>query len=126
MNFDTYIPRKRKVNPAYWNGIRNKCIRYYYYVQRGLAFFNEFRYLIMAIFGMYYTLKMNNPIYIPIMFIVCTPVLGLFGYMYIHKMAKVMEHYNFLFSTYWGRYSMDLTEERNKLLEEIRDKLKEK
>lgn len=126
MNLDDYQPKERKINPKYWDGTHNKFIRYYYYVQRGLAFFNEFRYLIMAIFGLYYTLKMDNPFLIPVMFVICTPFLLVIGYLYIHKMAKIMEYYTLLFSTHWGLYTMDLTEQRNKLLEEILHELRTK
>ena len=42
----------------HFKGLKNKSIRYYFYIQKGLALCNEFRYLMMAIFGIYFTLKL--------------------------------------------------------------------
>ena len=49
--------RKKYRDVSYWNGSKNRVVRWYFYCQRGLALFNEFRYLIMLIFGAYMLLK---------------------------------------------------------------------
>lgn len=103
----------------YWDGNSNKFIRYYFYSQRGLALFNEFRYLFMVIFGVYFALKLNNPIWFVLMFVVSVPILCFFGWLSVHKIAKVVDWLNIEFSTHWGRYGYELQERQIKLLEEI-------
>ena len=105
----------------YWDGKSNKAIRYYFYAKRGLALLNEFRYLIMAIFALYYTLRLSNPIYLILMFCVSLPVLIGFGYLCVHHMAKVIEFLNVEFSTHFRRYQIQLQEKTLKVLEKIAD-----
>lgn len=109
----------------YWDGGSNKAIRYYFYSQRGLALFNEFRYLFMIIFGAYVLMKLNNPVWLLVMFVISCPLLCLFGWLQVHKMAKVMDWLNVEFSTFWTRYSFDLQERQVKAVEEINHAVKE-
>jgi hypothetical protein len=106
-----------ELKERYWSGNRNKVIRYYYYVRRGLELLNEFRYLLMAIFGVYLAMKMSNPILLIFMFLVSIPVLIVLGWLMVHHISKVIEWLNVEFSTYWGRYTYDLQE---KILEELK------
>lgn len=108
----------------YWSGKKNKAIRYYYYTQKGLELLNEFRYLVMIIFGVYLAMKVDNVLLLPLMFLVALPVLIFLGWLSVHHMKKVMEWISIKFSTHWGMYSYRLQEERNKILREIRDEKK--
>ena len=110
-----------KAESKYWDGWKNKSIRYYFYIQRGLELLNEFRYLLMAIFAVYYALKVDNILFIPLMFVLSIPILVIFGYINVHYMKKVTEYLNVEFSTHWGRYNFELIEKQIKLLEEIKD-----
>lgn len=101
----------------YWNGSTNKLIRFYFYSQRGLALLNEGRYLIMGVFALYYTLKLENPLLLVGMFGVAVPVLIVLGWVQVHKVGKVVDWLSIQFSTHWGRYQYTL-------LEEIRDELR--
>lgn len=101
-----------------WQGTINKIIRYYFYVQRGLMLFNEFRYLFMLIFGAYYTLKLTNYAWLVAMFFASIPVLILAGWSSVHKIGHVVDWLNIEFSTHWGRYQFKLLEE---LIDEIRE-----
>ena len=109
----------------YWDGKANKVIRYYFYSQRGLALFNEFRYLFMVIFGAYVLMKLSNPWWLVVMFVISFPLLCLFGWLQVHRMAKVMDWLNIEFSTFWSRYSFDLQERQVKAVEEINNAVKE-
>ena len=111
--------KEKEVVEHYYKGWKNKAIRYYYYVQNGLALLNEFRYLLMGIFACYYTLKLDNPLLIPLMFIVAIPVLGVIGYIAVMHIHKVIEYLNVQFTTTWSRYNYDLNEERNQLLKQL-------
>ena len=107
----------------YWHGVTNKIIRYYFYSQRGLALFNEFRYLFMLIFGAYIIFKLNNPLWLGVMFITSLPLLILIGYVSVHYISKVVDWLNIEFATYWSRYSFNLQERIADTLEEINIKL---
>ena len=113
----------KECDPKFWNGRKNKSIRYYFYMQQGLLLLNEFRYLIMAVFAVYLTFKLENPLFLPLMFLVALPVLVFLGYLSVHHIAKVIEYLNIQYSTHWSRYGIDLQEKRNKSLEEINAKL---
>ena len=109
----------------YWNGSSNKFIRYYFYSQRGLALFNEFRYLIMAIFGAYLLLKMSNPVWLGVMFIGSIVVLCAAGWLQVHRMAKVMDWLGVEFATYWSKYSFELQERQVRAIEEINENVRD-
>lgn len=110
----------------YWDGKHNELIRYYYYSQRGLALFNEFRYVFMVIFGIYLALKLSNPLWLVAMFAVSLPLLIGIGWLAVHKISKVVDWLNVEFATHWGRYTYTLQENQNKILQEILEELKNK
>jgi hypothetical protein len=114
------LPDKKE----YWNGNKNKAVRWYFYVQRGLALVNDFRYLLMGIFGVYLLLKIDNPIWLFLMFIIAVPVLLFLGWLQVHHMAKVINWLEVEFASYWSRYSFDLSERSVKALEDINKKTK--
>jgi len=103
----------------YWTGNKNKFIRYYFYVQKGLALLNEARYLVMAIFALYVVLKFDNILFLPLMFLASLPLLIFLGWLYVHHMAKVMEYLSVKYSTHWSKYGYELQEKRNKTLKLI-------
>ncbi len=107
----------------YWEGNKNKAIRYYFYAQKGLELLNEFRYLVMIIFGIYLALKIDNFLLLPLMFVVSLPVLIFLGWLSVHHMKIVIEWISIKFATHWGIYSYKLQEERNNLLKEIKKEL---
>lgn len=109
----------------YWNGNKNKVIRYYFYSQRGLGLFNEFRYLFMLIFGIYVILKLDHYGWLVGMFVVSVPILCFFGWLQVHHLAKVFDWLNIEFATYWSRYSFDLQERQVKAVENIDRKIKD-
>ncbi len=108
----------------YWNGIENKLIRYWFYITRGLDLLNQFKYLIGAIFALYWMLKLNNPFVLLFIFLACLPVLFVVGYYSIHKMGKVMDWLNIEFASHWSRYSFELQERQVKAVESIEKKIK--
>ena len=108
----------------YWNGTKNRSVRYYFYVQKGLALLNELRYLVMAIMGIYVIFKFNNPLLMPLMFFASVPILVFFGWLDVHHMAKIMEFLNIKYSTHYSKRNYDLQEERNILIKELLKELK--
>jgi len=120
---DKHLKNDKETEHKYWSGPKNKIIRYYFYSQRGLALFNEFRYLFMLIFGVYVVLKLNNPIWLFLMFIVSCPVLIWLGFISVHHIAKVSDWLNIEFATYWSRYQFSLQERIVKALESIDKKV---
>lgn len=110
-----------KLNPLdkekFWNGSKNKSIRYYFYTQRGLALLNEFRYLAMGIFALYFALEVDNILLIPIMFAVSIPALVILGWLSVHHIDKVVEFLQTQYATHFNRYNIELQEQQ---LEELR------
>lgn len=106
-----------------WDGAKNKSVRMYFYCQRGLALINEFRYVIMTIFGVYMLLKLNNPWIMVAMFVVIVPILIVLGWMQVHHMAKVMNWLDVEFASFWSRYGFELSERSVKALESIDSKI---
>lgn len=103
----------------HWQGLRNRVVRYYFYVQRGLALLNEFRYLIMAILAVYALLDMKSPWLMMVMFVVAVPILLVLGWMYTYKMAKTMDFLNVKFSTHYSKYNIELQERQTEALETL-------
>lgn len=112
-----------KISPEhrknYWDGHRNKLIRYYFYIQKGLALLNEFRYLIMAVMATYALLKLDNPWMMPLMFAGSIPILLILGYISVHYMSTVMDFLGIQFGTHFGRRSVELQEETLAVLKEL-------
>jgi hypothetical protein len=111
------------MDTRYWDGWWNKLVRYYFYVNRGLQLFNEARYLIMSIFAIYFATKLDNIWLIPLMFVVSLPVLVFFGWLFVHKMAKITDFLNVEFSTHWSKYGYELQENIISELKEVNLKL---
>jgi hypothetical protein len=118
------LSEKELLLEKYWNGNCNKLIRYWFYIQRGLDIFNGFKYLIAAIFGIYWTLKLTEPAWLVVFLSISILVLSFIGYIAVHFMNKVMDYLNIEFGTYWSRYNFELMERQLKKLEEISDGIK--
>lgn len=110
----------RKDKGKYWYGGKNKAIRYYFYVQQGLALLNEFRYLIMSVLAIYALLKLDNPWLMPLMFFLALPILAIVGYISVHHVQKVMEWLNIEYTTHFNRYNITLQEKQKVLLVQLR------
>lgn len=108
----------------YWNGVANRGVRYYFYCNRGLTLLNEFRYLLMGILAVYALLKLDNPWTMLVMFVVAVPILCVLGWVFTHKMARVMDFLNINFSTHFSKYSIEMQERQVKALESIEEKIK--
>ena len=102
-----------------WLGTSNKLIRYYFYINTGLNVFNNFKYLVAAIIGIYWTLHLHTPILLILMFAISIPILGIIGYYSIHRINKVMDWLNVKFGSHYAIQQFEL-------LREIRDMLREK
>jgi hypothetical protein len=95
----------------HWAGIKNKIIRYYFYVNTGLNVFNNFKYLVAAIFGLYLVLHLKNGIWLGIMFVISVPILGVIGYYSVHHINKVMNWLDVRFGSYYTLRQIELLEE---------------
>ena len=91
----------------------------YFYLQRGMTWVNEFKYVAAGIFAVYYTLKLDNHIFIPLADLVVIPVLTVSGWVYVHWIAKPIDWLNIEYATYWQRYSFSLQEKQNELIEKV-------
>ena len=108
----------------YWDGGLNHSIRFYFYIQRGLALLNEFRYLVMIVMATYALLRLENPWLMPIMFFASLPVLLVFGHISVHTMSKVMDFLGVQFGTYQSKRSLELQEQTLEALNKLNERLK--
>lgn len=111
------------MNEDYLVGGKNKSIRYYFYVSNGLGILNEFRNLGLAIFAIYFTLKLTNPLWILVMGIISTILLGWTGYIVVHHISRVREWLNTKFGSHYAIKNFDYTKGTYELLVEINKKL---
>jgi hypothetical protein len=108
----------------YWNGSKNKAIRYWFYIKQGIAVLNEVRNLFFIVFGAIFTFREQYPIlnnigFVVGIFAVSFLILFVVGFIFTHHVNKVADWLQIQFSTHWGRYQYTL-------LEEIRDAIKAK
>ena len=103
----------------HWRGWKNRLIRYYYYINTGLNVFNNFKYLVAAIFGIYWTLHLKNPYWLLIMGGLSIPILAGIGHYSVHHVNKVMNWLDVRFGSYYSLKQITL-------LEEIKDALTKK
>lgn len=106
----------------HWHGWQNKAIRYWFYINKGLDIFNQFRYLLAAIIGIYWTLHLNNRLYLIAMFAGSIPILTVVGYYSIHHWNKVMDWLNVKFGTHYGIASFELQTEIRDAVKKLADK----
>ncbi len=99
---DEIMLNANQYDQQYMLGPENRLIRYYYYLNTGLGILNQFRNLLLGIFGLYVILKLTNPLYLILFFLLSVPVLTLTGYYNVHRMNKVMEWIGLRFSSHYA------------------------
>lgn len=117
---------RNEYTKTYDKGFLNHGVRAWFYLQKGLTLMNEFKYLVAGILALYYTLQLDSYVILLAIFIVSIPVLTFIGWFHTHKMAKSMEWTAMMFSSYFARYNVDLSEKTVKLLDDILQELKNK
>lgn len=115
-----------ELKKLYWDGAFNKSCRYWYYLNKGIDIFNQFRYLFALFFGIYYTLHLKNPWWLIAMFVISIPILISLGYLAVHRMGKIFDYLNVHFSTHWSKYQFELMENQLSTLKGIQDELKKR
>jgi len=104
--------------------MKDLIIKSYFYLNQGVSVLNQFRNLFLAVFGVYITLKLTNPIIMVVMFLVSIPILIAVGYYNIHKVAKVSEQLSVKHGTHYNIKQFEMLEEQLAILKEIRDRLR--
>ena len=97
--------------PDYWSGFWNHAIRYYFYVNTGLNVFNNFKYLVAAIFGIYILLHLKNGMWLLIMSGISIPILGVIGYYSVHYINRVQDYLNVKYGTHYSLLNITLLQE---------------
>lgn len=98
-------------NKLYWDGNFNRSCRYWFYFNKGIDIFNQFKYLFALFLGIYFTLKLKNPLWLLAMTAISIPVLLFLGYLQVHKVGRVLDYLNIKFSTHYSLYSIKLQED---------------
>lgn len=105
-------------------GKENFFLRAYFYLSNGLTILNEFRNLFLALFALYFTIKIENIMVIAIIFFASIIVLTLVGYYQVHRAQKVREWLNLKFSTWYGMRAFNYTKGTYDILREIRQEMR--
>ena len=111
--------------PEFWEGKTNILVRLWTYAKRGLDIVNDFKYLGAGIFASYYTLKLVNPIWMVMMFVVALPILILIGRWHLFRASKTQEFVTTVKGSVLGYDSFNIQVEILEKLEEINKKLDE-
>ena len=109
----------------YWNGAKNKSIRYYFYVTKGLDLHNPARYYVLLVLLAYKFLEVDFILLIPIIFIFGLIYLGIAGWLDVHHMAKVVEFLGIKYSTHFSKRNYEIQEEILSELQKLNKKIKE-
>ena len=112
--------------PEFWEGNQNILIRLWTYAKAGMNLVNDYKYIGAAIFGLYYTLKLNNLVWLALMFLVSIPILVSLGRWWLYKGAKTSEFVTNQKGTVLGYQAYNTSVEQVKLLEDILKALKNK
>lgn len=91
----------------------------YFYLNSGVSIINDFRNLGLAIFALYFAMKLENPVWLLVMVIVCIPILIVMGYYNVHHISKVRERLSIQHGTHYGIQQFDLIKRQTELLEQI-------
>lgn len=79
-------------SPEFWEGKENIFVRLLTYSKVGVNQLNDYKYVGATIFGLYYTFKLENPIWLFVMVIISLPLILLLGRWWLHKGAKSSEY----------------------------------
>lgn len=99
----------------------NYLIRLYFYLNNGVSILNNFRNLFLAIFAVYFALKLTSPILLLLMFVAAIPVLVAAGYYSVHHISKVSDQLATKYGTHYGIKQFELIEKQTELLQAISD-----
>ena len=119
----------------YWDGTSNTVVRYYAYLQRGFALFNETKNYLMLIFGVYWTAKSmewwlatgySNGFLIIVLGIAATFGIGVLlvaGRWHLFKASKSIEYITQINGSVTQYQGYNMAVRQLELLEEISKKL---
>lgn len=105
-------------------GMFNKLVRVWFYLQAGIDVINQFKYVVLGIFGIYVALKFTSYFWLLGMFAICLPILTIAGWVYINKMARNLSLTSLLKSSFFGSMDIDLNKKQVELLTEILTQLR--
>lgn len=114
------------MNNEYNHGTKNGLIRWYYYLTQGLNFMNDFRNLFLGVLGLYFALKVDNPLILVYMTLPSLIVLALVGYYVVHHVSKVRDWLAVKFGSHYTIQQFDYTKGSYELLVKIEKLLNEK
>ncbi len=110
---------------VFFPGAENRFIRYYFYLNNGLAILNNFRNLFFGVFALYFTFHLTNPYLLAALLVPGILILIAVGYYSIHRMSKVQEWLGMRFATHYGIRSYNYNQGTYEELKEIKELLKD-
>jgi hypothetical protein len=108
-------------NHEHWNGPKNRCIRYWFYLCKGNEIVNQFHSLIISLLGIFFVFKLSSPWLFALMLIVIIPLLIISGWFSVHHLSTVIDWLGIKFGTYGSNRNLELLEDISKTLKEKSD-----
>ncbi len=93
-----------------------------FYILKGTDFVNFFKYVGAGIVVLYVALKLTDVWSFIGMVLISLPILFVIGWIYIHKLARVLDYLTTQHGTFWSRYQFSLLERQIELLKELVNK----
>lgn len=121
--FDMDYKQIKDFVPEFWEGKTNILVRGWTYLNRGLDVFNQLKYVGAGVIALYVLLKLTEPIWIGIMFVVSLPILTIIGRWHLFKASKTQEFVTTVKGSVIGYNNYNLQVLQVELLEKILSKL---
>ena len=96
----------------FYEGKINKAIRLYSYLQEGLNQVNQWKYVILGIYGFAFLVKITSYLVMALMFIGITPILILIGYLWFFRGKKSDEYFKMKNTSLYGKYNVQMNEQQ--------------
>lgn len=111
------------IEQEYLAGGKNLAIRLYFYLSNGLGIVNEFRNLLLGIFGIYIALKLDQPLIMAALFLASVIVLIPLGWFMVHRVSKVREWLNTRYGSHYAVRNFDYVKAQHEEMVRIRELL---
>ena len=113
-----------EVLQKYFYGIKNRLIRYYFYLRQGLQLFNEFKYLVAGILAVAIWINYQGFLVLTGIFIAASIGLTITGYFWTFHGSKTDEYISIKFASHFNQYNIQMQERQLAVLEDLAKEIK--
>lgn len=96
----------------FYLGKINKIIRLYAYLQEGLNQANQWKYVVLAIYGIAFLTHIESYLIMGLMFLTLIPILMFVGYLWFYRGKKSDEYFKMKHTSIYSKYNIQMTEKQ--------------